>query len=218
MTDDRRCRVPGGTYFFTLGLQDRSAALLADRIADLRTAFREVRAKHPIKVEAIVVLPAHPHRICSLPGETTISVCVGARPSRPSRAQFRPPPGLQPHPLNRGRRLSLRPGLKLRPGPQHHSHWPRSHKYHHAAPLRHRHHQAEVLRCRRRDHPASGAQRPLGVRLPAHLKHIVFTPIVPSNAGGLERIRRVGAANRYCLPIRLATIGICALTNESVRC
>ena len=75
MTDYRRCRVPGGTYFFTLGLQDRSATLLVDRIADLRTAFREVRAKHPFEVEAIVVLPAHLHCLWALPpGESDYSM------------------------------------------------------------------------------------------------------------------------------------------------
>ncbi len=67
MTDYRRCRVPGGTYFFTFRLQDRTATLLADRIADLRTAFREVRATHPFEIEAIVVLPAHLHCLWSLP-------------------------------------------------------------------------------------------------------------------------------------------------------
>ncbi|WP_295445345.1 transposase [uncultured Thiodictyon sp.] len=67
MTDYRRCRVPGGTYFFTLTLQERAASLLVDRIDDLRNAFREVRTQHPFTIEAIVVLPAHLHCIWSLP-------------------------------------------------------------------------------------------------------------------------------------------------------
>lgn len=32
----RRNRVPGGTYFFTITLRDRSSSILVDRIDDLR--------------------------------------------------------------------------------------------------------------------------------------------------------------------------------------
>lgn len=64
---DRRTRVPGGTYFFTLALQDRSQSLLTEHIERLRAAFREVRALHPFKILAIVILPDHLHCIWQLP-------------------------------------------------------------------------------------------------------------------------------------------------------
>jgi putative transposase len=47
MTDYRRCRIPGGTYFFTVNLADRRQSLLLEHIDALRGAFREVRNAHP---------------------------------------------------------------------------------------------------------------------------------------------------------------------------
>ena len=67
MTSYRRMRLPGGTYFFTLALEDRRSSLLTERIDDLRSAFRTVRAAHPFAIEAIVVLPSHLHCLWSLP-------------------------------------------------------------------------------------------------------------------------------------------------------
>ena len=63
----RRNFVPGGTYFFTLTLQDRGATTLTDHIADLRAAFRRARAERPFTLEAIVVLPEHLHALLTLP-------------------------------------------------------------------------------------------------------------------------------------------------------
>jgi putative transposase len=34
MTDYRRCRLPGGTYFFTVNLANRHKALLTENIAE----------------------------------------------------------------------------------------------------------------------------------------------------------------------------------------
>ena len=67
MTDYRRYFVPGGTYFFTATLADRSLPLLTENIATLRAAFRHVRAEMPFGVDAIVVLPDHLHTIWVLP-------------------------------------------------------------------------------------------------------------------------------------------------------
>jgi hypothetical protein len=39
MADYRRCRVPGGTYFFTVNLLNRRSTLLMDHIDLLRCAF-----------------------------------------------------------------------------------------------------------------------------------------------------------------------------------
>ena len=67
MVDDRRFRLPGGCQFFTVSTADRARGLLVERITDLREAFREVRARHPFELGAIVVVPDHLHRIWSLP-------------------------------------------------------------------------------------------------------------------------------------------------------
>ena len=67
MTHYRRARVPGGTYFFTVALADRSQTLLVDHVNALRRAMRDVRAAHPFEVDAIVVLPDHLHTIWTLP-------------------------------------------------------------------------------------------------------------------------------------------------------
>ncbi len=65
----RRARVPGGTYFFTLALQGRNQTLLTDHIGNLRSAFRETRARHPFEILAIVVLPEHLHCVWQLPDD-----------------------------------------------------------------------------------------------------------------------------------------------------
>lgn len=63
----RRAGVPGGTYFFTLTLADRSQNLLTAHIAPLREAFRTTRQRHPFTTVAMVVLPEHLHCIWRLP-------------------------------------------------------------------------------------------------------------------------------------------------------
>lgn len=67
MTSYRRNFVSGGSYFFTANLADRRSRLLTDNIALLRAVFRDVRARHPFAIEAIVVLPDHLHAIWTLP-------------------------------------------------------------------------------------------------------------------------------------------------------
>lgn len=67
MSNYRRMRVPGGTYFFTVNLLERRRRLLTDRIADLRTAFRAAQAARPFEVLAIVILPDHLHCLWRLP-------------------------------------------------------------------------------------------------------------------------------------------------------
>ena len=66
--DYRRLYQKGGWYFFTVVTHDRRPILTDQKnIARLRKAFRYVRAKHPFKIEAIVVLPDHLHTIWRLP-------------------------------------------------------------------------------------------------------------------------------------------------------
>ena len=51
MTEYRRTWHPGATWFFTVNLAERRGnRLLVERIDALRTAFRNVRARHPFRV------------------------------------------------------------------------------------------------------------------------------------------------------------------------
>lgn len=67
MSNYRRAKVPGGTYFFTVNLLERRRRLLVEHIADLRAAFRATHAARPFEVIAIVVLPDHLHCVWRLP-------------------------------------------------------------------------------------------------------------------------------------------------------
>lgn len=67
MPEYRRYFVPGGTFFFTVNLADRSGDLLVREIAMLREAVRGVRRKFPFGIDAWVVLPDHMHCIWTLP-------------------------------------------------------------------------------------------------------------------------------------------------------
>ncbi|MBA3484758.1 MAG: transposase [Pirellulales bacterium] len=68
MTDYRRWRVAGGTYFFTVVAEGRRP-FLVDELARtcLREAIRIVRARRPFQIDAIVLLPDHLHTVWSLP-------------------------------------------------------------------------------------------------------------------------------------------------------
>jgi putative transposase len=75
MTDYRRYRLAGGTYFFTVNLAERKSRLLTDRIDLLRQAFREVGHAHPFTLDAVVVLPDHLHAVWTLPeGDSDFSL------------------------------------------------------------------------------------------------------------------------------------------------
>jgi REP element-mobilizing transposase RayT len=63
----RRADTPGGTYFFTVNLADRSGNLLVAHIESLRQAIRKIRQSHPFDIIAMVVLPDHLHAIWRLP-------------------------------------------------------------------------------------------------------------------------------------------------------
>ena len=63
----RRSRATGGTFFFTVNLNDRSATLLVDHIDSLRAAIGQVKARHPFDILAMVVLPDHLHALWRLP-------------------------------------------------------------------------------------------------------------------------------------------------------
>ncbi|MGH7057390.1 MAG: REP-associated tyrosine transposase [Acetobacteraceae bacterium] len=71
MPNYRRNRVPGGTYFFTVNLEDRRCDLLVRRIDALREAVRRVRAARPFVIDAWVVLPEYLHCLWTLPANDT---------------------------------------------------------------------------------------------------------------------------------------------------
>jgi putative transposase len=63
----RRARVAGGTYFFTLVLEERKSALLVEQVDLLRDVLRKVKQRHPFEIVALVVLPEHLHTVWRLP-------------------------------------------------------------------------------------------------------------------------------------------------------
>lgn len=66
--DYRRLWLPGGTYFFTINLQQRKNNDLLVRYIDLlRNSVASVRKYHPFKIHGWVVLPDHMHCIIELP-------------------------------------------------------------------------------------------------------------------------------------------------------
>ena len=67
MVHYRRNRVPGGTYFFTVTLADRSATILVDHVDQLLASILGVREDHPFALVALVVLPDHLHAVMRLP-------------------------------------------------------------------------------------------------------------------------------------------------------
>ena len=67
MPDYRRCRIPGGTYFFTVNLLERRSDLLVRHIAALRGAVRATRCQRPFHIDGWVVLPDHLHCLWILP-------------------------------------------------------------------------------------------------------------------------------------------------------
>lgn len=64
----RRAFIPGGSFFFTL-VTERRRTLFNDEnnVEILRQAFRNVKAKRPFYIDAMVVMPDHLHCIWTLP-------------------------------------------------------------------------------------------------------------------------------------------------------
>jgi putative transposase len=67
MSNYRRARIAGASYFFTVTLEDRSSSLLVERIHALRQAFATTRSELPFHVDAVSVLPDHLHCVWTLP-------------------------------------------------------------------------------------------------------------------------------------------------------
>jgi len=87
MTEYRRARHPGATWFFTVNLAERHGnRLLVEQIDRLRGALAIVKRRHPLKIEAIVVLPDHLHCLWRLPpGDSDYGVRWGLVKSAFSR-------------------------------------------------------------------------------------------------------------------------------------
>ena len=67
MTDYRRNFIPGGSYFFTVAMENRSGRLLTDNIELFRRAVSDVKRELPFDLVAMVVLPEHLHCVWTLP-------------------------------------------------------------------------------------------------------------------------------------------------------
>ncbi|WP_026016727.1 REP-associated tyrosine transposase [Catenovulum agarivorans] len=63
----RRMYVEGGSYFFTVNLQDKKSQLLVEHVDLLREAVRRVKQQRPFTIDAWVVLPNHIHAVWTLP-------------------------------------------------------------------------------------------------------------------------------------------------------
>jgi len=68
MSDYRRAYIPGGCFFFTVVTHHRQPLFAEGRNIDrLRDGFRRAMAKHPFRIDAIVILPDHLHSVWRLP-------------------------------------------------------------------------------------------------------------------------------------------------------
>ena len=96
MSNYRRVRRSGGTFFFTVALQTRGSNVLVEHVEVLRQAVAQTQPERPFEVDAWVVLPDHLHAVWTLPeGDTDYSTrwsAIKARFSRDiRRAGFTPP-------------------------------------------------------------------------------------------------------------------------------
>ena len=67
MSQFRRVRIQGGSYFFTVNLRNRSSALLVDEYPLLEKALHCIKHQRPFKLHGWVVLPDHLHCIWTMP-------------------------------------------------------------------------------------------------------------------------------------------------------
>jgi len=119
MSNYRRFRIKGATYFFTVNLAERGQATLTKNIDMLRHVYALTARRRPFETDAIVVLPDHLHCIWTLPeGDSDFSTRWGAIKSQFTmaicgagrRAGFSPPTTLPV--VQSGRYAGLKPGLR----------------------------------------------------------------------------------------------------------
>ena len=63
----QRALVPGGRFFFTVTIADRTDDLLVREIARLQHSYRSIAERYPFETLAICILPDHLHAMWSLP-------------------------------------------------------------------------------------------------------------------------------------------------------
>ncbi len=81
----------GPSYFFTIRLANASDDLLLRKIAHLRCAMRDTKARHPFHINAITVLPNTIHTLWTLPkGDNNYRRRVALLKSRFARAMPMP--------------------------------------------------------------------------------------------------------------------------------
>jgi putative transposase len=66
--------IPGGTFFFTVTLADRSSDALTRHIDRLRRIYGSVQQQRPFETVAICILPDHLHAIWSLPADADFAM------------------------------------------------------------------------------------------------------------------------------------------------
>ena len=67
MSNHIRAHCPGGTFFFTVRLNDRSSDLLVREKDRLRRATKVNMTRHPFCIDAICILPGAIHTLWTLP-------------------------------------------------------------------------------------------------------------------------------------------------------
>lgn len=71
MSNYRRAKLAGGTFFFTVTLADRSSNLLLKEIERLHRIYALAQKRVPFETVAICILPDHLHAVwCLPPGDT----------------------------------------------------------------------------------------------------------------------------------------------------
>ena len=74
MTNYRRNRLQGGTYFFTVVMAERHLDLLVRHVEHFKAVWREEQQRTPFVTLGLVVLPDHLHAVWRLPeGDTDYS-------------------------------------------------------------------------------------------------------------------------------------------------
>lgn len=88
MSNYRRAREGGSTYFFTVVTRERRHVLVLPHVLNaLREAFRTVKQARPFDLDAIVILPDHLHAIWTLPpGDADFSARWGTIKRHVSKA------------------------------------------------------------------------------------------------------------------------------------
>ena len=75
MSNSRRFRIPGSTWFFTVHLARTGERTLTENIDSLRHAYRRTVAEHPVFCDAMVVMPDQIHAVWTLPpGDADFSI------------------------------------------------------------------------------------------------------------------------------------------------